>query len=124
VVAALEDDLNTPQAVAELFALARSINRTEQAAERRARAEALRSGAWLLGLLQRDPAAWFAGVSAERAETAPSEAEIDALVQRREALRRKREFAAADEIRDELAELGVVVEDRADGSRWRRARQS
>ncbi len=121
VVAALEDDLNTPQAIAELFALARAANKAEDAAERRAQAHALREGARLLGLLGRAPADWFAGGGAAGAGAGLAEAEIEALLERREALRREREFAEADAIRDRLAAAGIVIEDVAGGSRWRRA---
>src|SRR6185312_4281618 len=58
VLAALEDDLNTPEALAELFGLVRAANRATDAGEKRALAESLRAGAWLLGLLSEDPSAW------------------------------------------------------------------
>jgi cysteinyl-tRNA synthetase len=121
VVAALEDDLNTPQAVAELFDLARGANRASDAAERHERAESLRAGAWLLGLLERDPVAWFEAPTHASAETALSDDEITRLIGERERLRRARKFAEADAIRDELAARGIVLEDSAGGSRWRRA---
>jgi cysteinyl-tRNA synthetase len=121
VLAALEDDLNTPLALAELFGIARAANRATDAAERRTLALDLRAGAALLGLLQQDPAEWFAGGA--RDETGGSEAaEIDALVTRRDALRRERNFAEADRIRDSLAARGIVIEDVAGGARWRRER--
>ncbi len=120
VVAALEDDLNTPQALAELFALARTANKAEDPAERRAQAEALREGAALLGLLGRPPAQWFAGASRAGAGAGMGEAEIDSLLERREALRRERKFAEADAIRDRLSAAGILIEDVAGGSRWRR----
>jgi cysteinyl-tRNA synthetase len=120
VVAALDDDLNTPVALAELFGIARAANRSTDVAERRALAESLRAGAWLLGLLHADPAAWFeAGKSAGGDDYA---AEIDSLVAQRDALRRERKFAEADRIRAELTARGVVIEDMAGGARWRRAR--
>ncbi len=59
MLAALEDDLNTPEAFAELFALVRAANRATDAAEKRALAESLRAGAWLLGLLTQEPQTWF-----------------------------------------------------------------
>ncbi|HEX6993872.1 MAG TPA: cysteine--tRNA ligase [Gammaproteobacteria bacterium] len=121
VVAALEDDLNTPLAIAELIAIARAANRTESASEKQALARSLRAGAGLLGLLERAPKAWFAG-SAAGEGTGPEEAEIDALVARRDELRKARRFAEADAIRDELARAGIVIEDVAGGSRWRRTR--
>jgi cysteinyl-tRNA synthetase len=120
VVAALEDDLNTPQAVAELFELARGANRSNDAGERLARAESLRAGAWLLGLLERDPVAWFEAPTSESAGTALSDEEITRLIGEREHLRRARKFAQADAIRDSLAARGIVLEDSAGGSRWRR----
>jgi len=121
VIAALEDDLNMPLAIAELIAIARSANRTDDAAEKAALARSLRAGANLLGLLERSPRAWFAG-GAQREDAGPEEAEIEALVARREALRKSRRFAEADAIRDELARAGIVIEDVAGGSRWRRSR--
>jgi cysteinyl-tRNA synthetase len=123
VVAALEDDLNTPQALAELFAVARAANKSESPDERAALACSLRAGASLLGLLERDPKAWFAGSGAGAGGgDALAEADIDRLIEQREALRRERRFAEADQIRDRLAEAGIVLEDVAGGSRWRRAR--
>jgi cysteinyl-tRNA synthetase len=121
VVAALEDDLNTPQAVAELFELARGANRSSDAGERLELAEALRAGAGLLGLLQRDPVAWFEAPTPASAEGTLSEEEIVRLIGERESMRRARKFAEADAIRDELAARGIVLEDSAGGSRWRRA---
>jgi len=121
VVAALEDDLNTPQAIAELFELARGANRSPDARERLERAESLRAGAQLLGLLEHDPVAWFEAPTPARAGDALSEQEIGRLLEERKRLRRERKFAAADAIRDELAARGIVIEDSAGGSRWRRA---
>jgi len=119
VLAALEDDLNTPRALAELFALAREANRASDRDASSAAAAQLRAGAGLLGLLQDDPDAWFAGTT--DAAGLP-EAEIDALLTQRQALRAARQFAEADEIRDRLARAGIVIEDGADGARWRRTR--
>ena len=120
VLAALEADLNTPQALAELFELVRKANRSSDAGERLAAAGALRAGASLLGLLQRDPAEWFAGGGADDGEL--SDADTHALIEQREALRKERKFAEADAIRDSLAKRGVILEDVAGGTRWRRVR--
>jgi len=119
VLAALEDDLNTPLAIAELFTLVRAANRSTDPAERRALAEAVRAGGWLLGIATSDPAAWFA---AGKAAGGSEEAEIDSLVARRDALRKERNFAEADRIRQQLVERGIVIEDVAGGARWRRTR--
>jgi cysteinyl-tRNA synthetase len=115
VVAALEDDLNTPEALAELFGIARAANRATDAVAKRALAESLRAGASLLGLLAQDPAAWFAPGGGD-------DAEIDSLVKQRDAFRRQRNFAEADRIRRELTERGILIEDAAGGARWRRLR--
>ena len=119
VRAALEDDLNTPEALAELAELVRAVNRATDAAERRAQADSLRAGGWMLGLLQQDPAAWFAGAGA--ADDGLSDDDIERRLRERECCRAERDFAAADRIRDELAGLGVVIEDGAGGTRWRRS---
>ena len=118
MLAALEDDLNTPEAVAELFGVVRATNRATDATEKRALGESLRAGAWLLGLLTQEPQDWFgAGTSSQS-----DDAEIDRLVKQRDALRRERNFAEADRIRRELTERGIVIEDAAGGARWRRLR--
>ncbi len=121
VIEALEDDLNTPRALAELFAIAREANRCDDAARRLALAQSLRAGAWYLGLLGQDPVAWFERSGTQSRDDAPDAAAIQSLVEQRDAMRRERNFAEADRIRDELAAAGIVIEDRADGSRWRRS---
>lgn len=115
VVAALEDDLNTPRALAEMFNLARRLNKTEERAERCELAARLYAAGDLVGLLQRDPEQWFAGSSGGL-----SESEIERLLAERNAARGKRDFAAADAIRDRLAAAGIAIEDGPSGTRWRR----
>ncbi|MGI9258838.1 MAG: cysteine--tRNA ligase [Gammaproteobacteria bacterium] len=122
VLEALHDDLNTPKALAALFELAREANRESDRIARRDKANSLRAGAGILGLLQADPDAWFSELGSSDSSDGPGTAEIDALVSRREALRVARDFAAADEIRDQLEKAGIVIEDSADGPRWRRTR--
>lgn len=119
VVEALDDDLNTPRALAALFDLARQANREADSERRLKIATDLRAGAGLLGLLQADPEAWFVGSAKPDALDV---AEIDALVSQRERFRAERDFAAADGIRARLENAGIVIEDSSDGSRWRRAR--
>jgi cysteinyl-tRNA synthetase len=119
VVEALDDDLNTPRALAALFDLAREANRETDSERRLKIATDLRAGAGLLGLLQADPEAWF--VDSAKAD-ALDVAEIDALVSQRERFRAERDFSAADGIRAQLENAGIVIEDSSDGSRWRRAR--
>jgi len=113
VLAALEDDLNTPEAIAALHALASAANQGDASAALRLKA----SGA-VMGILQQDPIAWLqGGASAD----GPSGEEIEQLIQARKDARKARDFAAADKIRDDLAAAGVQLEDGPTGTTWRRA---
>ena len=96
MLAALEDDLNTPKAFAELFALARAANASDEPERRRGLKAEILAGGQLLGLLQADPETWLktAGRSALDA------AEIERLIEARAAAREARDFAEADRIRD------------------------
>src|SRR5690606_19089587 len=116
-IEALEDDLNTPKALAEMFALARRLNRAASAAEKRELAAGLVAAGRVIGLLQRDPEEWFAG---EQAGALPAD-EIERLLEERAEARRRRDFATADAIRDRLAAAGIAIEDGPTGTRWRRA---
>lgn len=119
VVEALEDDLNTPKALAELFNLAREINREADAKKRQKLAEVMRAGGWLLGLLQADPELWF--IEARSSDVLDEQA-INSLVSNRESARKAGNFSEADLIRDELRRKGITIEDSSKGSRWRRTR--
>lgn len=117
-VAALEDDLNTPMALAELFELVRSANKAESVDDKaRLKAQLLDAGA-LLGILQQDPIAWF---SQQPAGSALSAEQIEQQLEARSAARKARQWAESDRIRDELAAQGVIIEDSAQGTRWRYA---
>ena len=117
-IAALEDDLNTPMALAELFELARAANKAESAEEKaRIKAELL-DAAQLMGLLQQSAEAWFSWVPAASTGALSAEA-IDALVAERVAARAAKSWAESDRIRDELKARGVILEDSKDGMRWR-----
>ena len=122
VVDALDDDLNTPRALAALFDLAREANRETDPERRLKIATSLRAGAGLLGLLGEDPEAWFVDSAASGSPGPLETAEIDELVSRRERLRQERDFAAADRIRAQLEKASIVIEDSPEGPRWRRAR--
>ena len=118
VIAALDDDLNTPNAMAEIAALSRALNSaTTEADKARLKAELLAAGA-LLGVLQQDPAVWLKR-SSSTTDVDPSA--VENLIAARNAARQTRDFKEADRIRDEIAALGVVIEDRADGTHWRMA---
>ena len=107
VLDALNDDLNTPQAIAELHRLAA-----------RGDTGALRSSAVLLGLLREDPDAWFKWTPA--AQPHLSDEQIEQLIDAREQARHSKDFATADRIRDQLSTAGVVLEDRDGRTGWRR----
>ncbi len=117
LIAALEDDLNTPKALAEMFALAKKLNKTRDDAERKSLAATLLAGGDLMGLLQDDAEAWFAHATEGELSTQA----IDDLLKAREEARVNRDFARADAIRDQLSAAGITIEDGADGSRWRRS---
>ncbi|MEX2535830.1 MAG: cysteine--tRNA ligase [Trueperaceae bacterium] len=115
--AAMNDDLNTPQAVAALFDAAREINRT---LETRTPADYVESAlslfddlfATVLGLVP-------AQAAANTIDHAVLGGVLDLLLEQRHQARIRRDFEGADTIRDRLGEMGVVVEDSAQGSRWK-----
>ncbi len=113
---ALEDDLNTPKAMAELFAMAKTLNKTSDDAEKQRLAAVLYASGDLMGLLQFEPESWFAG----DVEGQLSADEIDTLIDKRNEARAAKDFAAADAFRDELTDAGIKIEDGADGTSWRR----
>jgi cysteinyl-tRNA synthetase len=112
---ALRDDLNTPVAIAELNRAARDLAKADQEDEARKAAGELLSGAALLGLLQASPDEWFGAAASD-----PDAARIEALIEQRNEARARRDFATADALRDELTAMGIVLEDAAGVTRWRR----
>ena len=117
LVAALEDDLNSPKAMAEFFALARELNKTGDESEKQRLAATMYAAGDLMGLLQSDPEEWFAG----DADGQISAEDIEALIEKRKQAKANRDFAAADAVRDELEAAGVMIADGRDGTTWRRA---
>ncbi len=117
VIAALEDDLNTPKALAEMFNLARSLNKAEGETERLQLATDILAAGDLIGVLQNDAEDWFTSST----DSEISDDEIESLIADRNKARVDRDFARGDAIRDELAAKGVSIEDGADGTRWRRS---
>ena len=114
---ALEDDLNTPQALAELFELARQANKAVGATEKAHIKAQLLDAASLLGLLQSTPDQWF--MQSPVADDALSPEAIEAELALRTAARAAKDWAESDRIRDRLKARGVLVEDGKDGQRWR-----
>lgn len=116
-LAAIEDDLNTPGAIAGLFALSTEIERGMTAGDHAAVAtakSALLGAASILGVLQSDPDAWFSGGADDALK-----AEVEALLAERVQARADKNWAEADRIRDRLTALNVVVMDGPTGATWR-----
>ncbi|MGY1490496.1 cysteine--tRNA ligase [Methylobacillus pratensis] len=109
---ALDDDFNTPEAFAVLFELANEANRTASVVQ----AGLLKALAGQLGLLQRDPDEFLQGDAA----AGMAAEEIERLIEERLLARKGKNFAEADRIRDALTAQGVILEDTAQGTSWRR----
>ncbi|HTB35890.1 MAG TPA: cysteine--tRNA ligase [Reyranella sp.] len=101
---ALNDDLNTPLAISAIHALSDPAE--------------LRAGANALGLLQQDAEAWFRWTPA--GSSGPTDAEIETAIAARQAARKAKDFKESDRIRDELKTKGVILEDGAKGTTWKR----
>ncbi|MDO9934113.1 cysteine--tRNA ligase [Glaesserella parasuis] len=114
----MDDDFNTPGALAVLFELAREVNKlkAENQAEANKLAARLKQLAGVLGLLEQDPETFLQG-DANNDEVA----EIEALIKQRNEARASKNWAVADEARNKLTAMGIVLEDGANGTTWRRA---
>jgi cysteinyl-tRNA synthetase len=114
--AALNDDLNTPQAIAEIHAIAKELNKADAGHQPLLKARLLTAGA-LMGLLQEDPAAWLQGGASESELSA---AAIEQLILDRQQAKLDKNYALADQIRVDLQQKGIVLEDSREGTKWRR----
>ena len=114
---ALNDDLNTPVAIAEIHALARALHKASREHKPQLKARILAAGN-LLGILQQDPQAWLQGAASEDAISAE---DIESLIGQRQEAKLAKDYARADEIREQLAAAGVVLEDSREGTRWKRS---
>ena len=119
-IAAMDDDFNTVEAIAVLFELAKEINQVKSNDVELASALAtrLKRLAAPLGILQQDPEVWLqSGIGGKDELTAEN---IDALIVERSDARANKNWGRGDEIRDQLTAAGIVLEDTADGTSWRR----
>lgn len=117
---AMDDDFNTPGALAVLFEMARELNKlkTENPLHANQLAARLKELAGVLGLLEQDPETFLQGGSNSNDDEI---AEIEALIKQRNDARATKNWAVADEARNKLTAMGIVLEDGANGTTWRRA---
>ncbi|MEH6588221.1 MAG: cysteine--tRNA ligase [Halioglobus sp.] len=113
---ALNDDLNTPIAIAEIHALAKQLNKASAEDKPQLKGRIIAAGN-LLGILGQDPQQWLQD---DAADDAISAEDIEALIQERAEAKAGRDFARSDEIRDALLAQGVVLEDSREGTQWKR----
>ncbi|SFB77604.1 cysteinyl-tRNA synthetase [Marinospirillum celere] len=119
--AAMDDDFNTPEALAVLFDLTRAVNRAREGEDTQlaaALAGELQELGAILGLLQQEPKDFLQGQT-EAASINPDV--IETLIEKRLMAKQERNFAEADRIRDDLAAQGIILKDSKDGTTWTRA---
>jgi cysteinyl-tRNA synthetase len=119
-VAAMDDDFNTREAFSAMYDLVRELNTVARKNQTKAQALAgeLKALGGILGVLQEDPEAFLKGASSETGGL--SDAAIEALIAEREAAKLAKNYVRADEVREELKQQGVILEDSREGTRWRR----
>ena len=117
--AALLDDLNTPVAISELYRLAKEMHGAAGDAKAELHSQ-LMGLANLMGLLQQDPEQWFKQARGGDGD-AISETEIEALIAKRLQAKADKDYAGADQVREDLLAMGVVLEDSREGTTWRRS---
>ena len=114
LIAALSDDLNTPLALSYLHETLGNLNKAETREERIKYKSELMANAYMLGLLYNDAESWFKGAASE------DDSEIEALIAKRTEAKKNKDWAAADAIRNELKERGIVLEDSPTGTTWKK----
>jgi cysteinyl-tRNA synthetase len=115
----MDDDFNTPEAIAVLFDLANQVNRLRDEGDDAmlGKAAVLKGLANVLGLLESDPESFLKSAASDDDDSA----EIDALVEARIRARQEKDWAEADRIRGELDARGIVLEDKDGKTHWRRS---
>ena len=114
---ALLDDINTPVAISELYRLAKAVNQAD-GEQQIALMQELKALADILGLLQQDPEQWF---TQARADDQLSAEQIVQLITARNQAKQDKDYAKADDIRQQLLDGGVILEDSREGTKWRRS---
>lgn len=123
-IAAMNDDFNSSAAISVLFGLASEVNKAakaEDTAKAWQSAQQLRALAKSLNILQQPPKQFLQAVIGEKSEGGLSDAAIDALIIERSDAKTNKDYARADEIREQLKEAGIELEDSSAGTTWRRA---
>lgn len=115
-VNAMNDDLNVPEAFAVLFELAKAVNKADTNEANKLASVLVKLGG-VLGVLQMQPEAYLQASSNDSADEV---AKIEALIDKRNSARASKDWAAADEARDALNAMGVVLEDSPNGTTWRK----
>ncbi len=113
--AAMDDDLNTPKAIAVLMEAVTAANRATDATERRRLKAQLLACGRELGILQQDPKAWFEASTGVQVDTDC----VEEMIAARNEARAAKNWSRADAIRDELAQMGVQIKDGPNGTQWR-----
>jgi cysteinyl-tRNA synthetase len=114
-VTAMDDDFNTPEALSVLFELAKGLNKQDDASKAADLAGVLVKLGEVLGILQSSPEAYLQGEQND-----DEVAQIEALIVKRNQARADKDWGAADEARDALTAMGIVLEDGPEGTTWRK----
>ena len=113
IITALDDDLNTPIAFAEINKLAKQLAKAETDSEKQLYKSQLLSTGELLGFFQEDAEDWF-----KSSDIDIDIEKVESMIQQREQARTDKDWAKSDEIRDQLVAMNVILEDSAHGTRW------
>ena len=114
---ALLDDISTPVAISELYRLAKAVNQAS-GDQQTALMQELKGVADILGLLQQDPEQWF---TQARSDDQLSAEQVEQLIEARQQAKQDKDYAKADQVRQQLLDGGVILEDSREGTKWRRA---